>query len=221
MQHAFQQLSEGDKNRQQAHAFLIKITNPTLGLVRLQLAVSEYQGEERYAWNGHDETQPKKNPLMNHLLVDTLSNRYADVLLLTPSNDDSSISVSDVAELESAEDAIVDFGKVRRVPDVVGNWDGQDVLSKAAFSDIATEANVSFTAPPKLLAQQSSVAWFEVLCACTAPSESRVLPAIPLALRIEVGNGSWESSLIKAKEMKGEAPDISSFDIVLTWQQEK
>ena len=44
--------------------------------------------------------------------------------------------------------------------------------------------------------------------------------AVPIALQIEVGNGSWDSSLIRP-EKKGDATtkDLVNFDLVIVWEQ--
>jgi hypothetical protein len=49
-----------------------------------------------------------------------------------------------------------------------------------------------------LVSQNSSVAWFELSIA-RMHSSPTVAIATPLALEIEVGNGSWETSLISPR----------------------
>ena len=63
---------------------------------------------------------------------------------------------------------------------------------------------------------------FELVAAETtsagATSTGGVYTAIPLALRIKVGDGSWESSLIQpGVAREGEPHDMVAFDIVIAW----
>ena len=196
------------------HAFLIKVTNPTLGLVRLQIGMSTYQGE--FFWG---DDQAGKNPVLENLLIETISNQHVDAFLLTSPNTTNPLK-SELVELDSAEDTFVDFGKARDVPVEVSSWDAEQSMSASQPSNVAdmNDKEVVFQGA-KLLAKQSGSAWFELICV-TAPVASEVFPAIPIALQIEVGNGSWESSLIKANTSDdGKEVDMVSFDLVLSWPQ--
>lgn len=201
---------DGTANNEQ-HAFLIKITNPTLGLVRLQLGMSAYTGE--LFWDDDDNVDGTKNPILRNLLIDTLSCQYVNAFLLTPQQPSDALQ-TELIEVDSAEDAMIDFGKTRETPAEVSGWKAEAAMSAASPSSEVKETEVAFLGS-KYLAQQSGSAWFEVVCV-TSPVASGRFPAIPLALNCEVGNGSWESSLIKANE-EGEGPDLVSFDLVLSW----
>ncbi|CAB9516355.1 Dynactin p62 family [Seminavis robusta] len=214
----------------QLHCFVLKVTNSTLGVVRLQISLSSaYKGE--HLWDKDEHT--KKNPAMENLLVETLTNKHVDAYLFTPSSPEgtttdqsSSTLKSDVVALDSAEDAIVDIGKVFEVPEEVLNWDPEKALNDSspaseAMADLE-ENHVRFLGI-SMLAEKSGSAWFEMICATKEKpgiktESSNLSLAIPLALQIEVGNGSWESSLIKANPTEeGQEPDKVTFDLVVTW----
>jgi len=222
MRHGSLIMAAADNTTQQ-HAFLLQVTNPTLGMTRLQMGVSAYEGESFW-----EEGQTTKNPYMENLLVDSLSNRHVDVLLLQPSNNTNNYLLkSELVELESAEDTLVDIGKVREIPEAVTHWNAETAIQAASSSDAATglEGNQYAFSGLKLIDKKSGSAWFELVCAVVAkPAEraAHLFPAIPISLQIQVGNGSWESSLIKASGAAGEEGkevDTVSFDLVLTWPE--
>lgn len=207
----------GDDNTQQ-HAFVLKVTNPTLGLVRLQIGLSAYSGESH--WD--QEPNGAKNPVLESLLVETLTNTHVDAYLLTVTKTkESSKFMSELVVLDSAEDNLVDIGKVSALPDEVTNWDAEKVLAEApAPSEGAPQENKVSFSHVKKLAEKSGSAWFELICSTNQKVEeggtAGLCSAIPISLQIEVGNGSWESSLIK-KVVEGDKPDLVSFDLVLTF----
>ena len=216
LHHGSKVLDGTANNNTEQHAFLIKITNPTLGLVRLQLGMSSYTGE--LFWDDDDNEDGKMNPVLRNLLIDTLSCQYVNAFLLTPQQPSDALT-TELVELDSAEDAMVDFGKTRETPAEVSGWTAEAAMSAASSPSLEVkETEVTFLGS-KCLAQQSGSAWFEVVCVTSSSSPdvaSVRFPAIPLALKIEVGNGSWESSLIQANE-EGEGPDLVSFDLLLSW----
>ena len=199
----------------QQHAFLMKVTNPTLGMVRLQLGLSCYRGEPFW------EDQPRKNRFLGNLLIDSLTSRHVDAILLSTTKANDSLK-SELVELDSAEDTIVDIGKVREVPDEVANWNAVTAMNASSASDENVsgleEEQVAFLGT-KVLAKKSGSAWFELVCATKPLNDPHLFPAIPITLRIEVGNGSWEASLIKATSNSegSEQVDLVSFDLVITW----
>jgi hypothetical protein len=205
----------------QIHAFVLKVTNSTLGLVRLQISLSsQYKGEP--SWNDHRI----KNPALEDLLVETLTDKHVDAFVLTTSNHGGTESIlkSDVVVLHSAEDSIADIGKVLETPEQVVNWDSEKALLAAASTGSLSsleENHVAFFGI-KVLAEKSGSVWFELICATKLSSymqsdSSELFSAFPLSLQIEVCNGSWESSLIKANPTEGEEADKVVFDLVVTW----
>ena len=208
-------------------------------------------GESLWRDEYDDDNAGKKNSVLERLLIDTLSNQRVTACILTsqPQQQPSSTPTptttafaEELIELDSAEDAMIDFGKHREIPAEVRDWTAEATLSAVTVppppaAAAAGETGVTFLRT-KCLAKQSESAWWEVVCVTTtaAPAPARAatdsvvtprkFPAIPLALQIEVGNGSWESSLIQPKSSSntGDAAinnntgaDMVSFDLLLTW----
>ena len=180
--------------------FLLKVTNPTLGPVRLRFASSSYQGEKE--WD--DET--KRTPIIPDLLVDDLFQIHMNLELkpLLTENMKQTESV----ELLSAEDSFIELGgKSTEIPDQVKNWEPRDFTSDGEDSAM------------RLVASSASTAFFELALANAAgPATTKDHSvAVPLTLELETGNGSWESSLIQKSTHGENEADWVSFDLVFTW----
>jgi hypothetical protein len=189
------------------HAFLLKVSNPTLGIVRVRVAGSNYAGEP--TWDNETTT----SSFLQKILVDPLSQLCVDAQL--DSGVSSSILETDTCELEAAEDSFLEIGKTSDdVPDAVSKWEGVDII---------LNSNVSKDSPcsARLVGQKKSVAWFEVVVMepqLSNPPHS-VHSAIPIELQIQVGDGSWESSFIQPQlELEGDSKDFVSFDLVVLWK---
>eukprot|EP00522_Entomoneis_paludosa_P006590 CAMPEP_0172454702 /NCGR_PEP_ID=MMETSP1065-20121228/11615_1 /TAXON_ID=265537 /ORGANISM="Amphiprora paludosa, Strain CCMP125" /LENGTH=533 /DNA_ID=CAMNT_0013207081 /DNA_START=31 /DNA_END=1632 /DNA_ORIENTATION=- len=196
--------------------FLLKVTNPTLGPVRLRFASSNYQGEKDAFGEGPGQFTKSKDgtttdddclTTLPNLLVNELFQVYAPGVELN-TQILQEMKRTDSVELQSAEDSFIELGgKSREIPDAVQNWkfDARESLSAM-----------------RLVASSASTAFFELslVGATTTPeassSSSTLQMAVPLALELEAGNGSWESSLIP-KETKDDADDWVAFDLVITW----
>lgn len=171
---------------------LLKVTNPTLSSVRLRFAASSYVGE--IDWDNANA----KTLILPDLLVDSLTQKKVtaevrpDIL-----NDFQSTSF---VELLPAEDSVIELGgKMIAIPKEVLAWE------PAHVDDTAKDRM-------RLIAQSASIAWFELYI----PSyEGRTVTAVPLALEIEVGNGSWESSLIQPRVISDSKADKVTLDLVL------
>jgi len=212
----------------QYHVFLLKVVNPTLGTVRLRFSHSSYAGEP--TWDEDDATSPTAitTMTMSHLLVDTLTQkRFARVELSTAAL--SSLPATDVVGLLSAEDSIIEMGgRARDIPESVAHWQAAQ----------AVDAAQAQTARMRLVAHCASDAWFELVVPAASLTTTgvdgvQVHPAFPLLLQVELGNGSWESSLIPPKTTStspradgggdalldhgDDAKDWVNFDLVLTW----
>ena len=173
---------------------LLKVTNPTLGPVRLRFASSQYKGEEKQI---DDSSSPT---VFENLLMDELFQVYAPSVQLD-TGILQNIERTESVELLSAEDSFLEMGgKSREIPDAVKNWkfDPTSIQNGSAM---------------RLVASSTSTAFFELVLANATESSSL---AVALAVELEVGNGSWESSLIQ-KQTPGSEPDWVSFDLVITW----
>jgi hypothetical protein len=148
-------------------SMLVKVTNPTLGVVNLRLGESSMT-QLTIEWSS--------------VVVDSLSGQTMDIhVLTTPALQEPPTAV---ATLEAVEDLFLDMNKLKE-PDAVAMFES--------------------TGKTRLVATQADTAWFEV-----AGGQG----AVPLSLQIQVGDGSWESSLIK-KQPNGDEVDFCNFDVVL------
>jgi len=198
-------------NNESHRALLLKVTNPTLGSIRLRLAASSYRGET--SWD--DDAESVQLP---ELLVDTWSQTIVDAVLAPDLSE--GLEPTATAELLSAEDSIIEMGvKTREVPEDVANWDGASCMASSA-SHVGGAS--SLRSSVRLLAHSASSSWFELTLLGIPKKHQRddasagTATAVPLALQIEVGNGSWESSLIQSQITKGHGePDRVIFDLIL------
>jgi hypothetical protein len=203
-----------------------------LGRVRLKLATSNYQGETE--WNDPNQ----KSSLLEHVLVDPLTQKTVNAQLvasiISPSSSSSSSSSTTTnsnnnaletvtCELEPAEDSFLELGKSSsdNIPPDVAKWEAGDVLFDSQVS-----SKDSLPMSIKLVGQKKSVAWFEVvLIEPTMPTtvttkNPNLYSAVPLALQIQVGGGSWETSLVQSQQLEdGDPDDFISFDFVILWEQ--
>eukprot|EP00339_Tiarina_fusa_P001520 CAMPEP_0116996104 /NCGR_PEP_ID=MMETSP0472-20121206/36_1 /TAXON_ID=693140 ORGANISM="Tiarina fusus, Strain LIS" /NCGR_SAMPLE_ID=MMETSP0472 /ASSEMBLY_ACC=CAM_ASM_000603 /LENGTH=523 /DNA_ID=CAMNT_0004694643 /DNA_START=67 /DNA_END=1635 /DNA_ORIENTATION=+ len=188
------------------HAFLLKITNPTLGKIRLRLAPSRYPGEP--TWDDASKT----TPLLEKLLLDPMTQQYTDAQLVPELVAKLEATLS--CQLEPAEDTFLELGRSgNEEPPEVAGWDAGDVL----FDSKVTPENNQSTL--KLVGNKNSCAWYE-LVVLEPNIGNGINSAIPLSLQIEVGDGSWESSLIQPDSLESGPNTVSfmvSFDIVLIW----
>lgn len=185
------------------HALLFKVANPTLGSIRLRLASSKYSGEP--VWD--DKT--KSTPILENLLVDPLTQQFLNAKLAPDVA--LNLQATEICQLEPAEDSFLELGKSsNEEPDEVAKWDAGDVLFD---SKVGPESPSSL----RLVGQKNSCAWFELVLLETK-MDVGVNCAVPLALQIEVGDGSWDSSLVQAEPVKDdETKDMVTFDLVIIW----
>lgn len=187
---------------------LIKVTNPTLGPVRLRFTSSSYKGEMDW----YDYT--KKNPIIPDLVVDDLFQVYMNLEL--QSGLTAEMKQTESVELLSAEDSFIELGgKSTEIPDQVKNWQVEDF----ARGDSAGDNNNDRESAMRLVASSASTAYFELALANAAGPATREnhSVAVPLTLQLETGNGSWESSLIQKVSGGENDADWVSFDLVITW----
>jgi hypothetical protein len=186
------------------HVFLLKVSNPTLGVIRIRMQPSSYKGEPVIHGDNEDMTS-----LFDNLIVDSLEQTRIRAKLVTDLTDN--LGATQVCELEAAEDSFLELGKsARNDPLQVVNWSATDVLSKSEVSTSSASSTLKF------LDRSLSDGWFELAVLETA-SEVAPFVAIPLSLEIEVGNGSWESSLVQQQLAHGGDKDTARFDFVVTF----
>lgn len=175
--------------------FLLKAINPTLGPVRMRFAASRYGGEP--SWDNAQVLTAR----LSALLVDSLTDERMDVELDT--NVLANLSTTNSVELQSAEDSFIELGdKSRAIPSEVRSWNPGASSSKR-------EASI------RIISHGASTAWFELTVPTTSESSSRTI-GVPLSLQVEIGNGSWETSLVQAQTT--EEQDFANFDIIIVWK---
>lgn len=99
--------------KQDGEALLLRVHNPTLGVVKLSFGPSKYQGEPIFEDTASRTTQLK------HVLVDSLRNTTIDSATLDTS---FQLPTSEVVSLEAVEDTFLDLGKGVQLPKEVQAW---------------------------------------------------------------------------------------------------
>uniref|UniRef100_A0A7S4MWN0 Dynactin subunit 4 n=1 Tax=Odontella aurita TaxID=265563 RepID=A0A7S4MWN0_9STRA len=203
------------------HALLLSVRNPTLNSVRIRLGPSSAP-TGREGWVDPDE--------LDDVLVDGIDGRRVSARWIGGNDDgcgggggegDNGPSLprpTETAELESVQDAFLEMGRGRggASPEEVESWDAASVLA-------GNRDEIPFL---RLIAAKEDKAWIELVVAeegeggsgsDTLAGASHV--AASLSLMIEVGEGSWESSLVKRQppEKEGEV-DTVNFDLVVLWK---
>jgi hypothetical protein len=157
-------------------------------------------------WDDPSNTTPN----LGNVLVDPFTQQHVDAILVPGLAHD--LQSTEICQLEAAEDSFLELGKSsNEEPDEVATWDAGDVLVDSKVSPEASSSSL------RLVGQKNSCAWFELVL-LEKSMEKGVNCAIPVALQIEVGDGSWESSLIQPQPVNGdEAKDMVTFDLVIIW----
>lgn len=189
------------------HAFLIKISNPTLGNIRFRLAASDYGGEPVWEVNSTE-----RNPKLVNICVEPLDQKIVSASLATEIG--KGIPASAVCELEPGEDSFLDLGRsIYDEPPEVYKWKTEYALEDAQVS-------ASNPSSIRVIESRKSSAWLELIVMET-PVDVGFSSAIALSLQIEVGGGSWESSLIQPEKQDGDKKDMVNFDLVLVWDSKE
>jgi hypothetical protein len=211
--------------------FLIKVSNPTLGTVRLRFTASSYCGETPLFSNDDDDNMTTTN--LPDLVVDTSSrslNKPTIVNAILQTNVLHEMPTTETVELLSAEDSIIELGasRAREVPIPVLEWDSSNTIESCISSSLSSSLSSM-----KLVARSSSDAWFELTAfwnyqgfenieqnvdtshSVLSSDNSNHLHrwAFPIALQVDLGNGSWDSSLIPPDV--NTVSDHATFDVVL------
>jgi hypothetical protein len=186
-------------------ACLVRVSNATLGMVRVRFTPSTYNGEVDY-WNesadGAVDECPATTCAFRGLLVDTFSQTFVDAKL----KPNRTIDIpTQFVELQSAEDSIIELGgQTRTIPQAVANWDPAEPNQESSSSTM------------ELVAQNASEVWFTLLVKEEETSlEGVSAGAISVSMEIDLGNGSWESSMIP----KMHDDDTVTFQLVMIWSR--
>jgi hypothetical protein len=141
----------------------------------------------------------------------------------------SSITPTDYFILDPADDPFLDIGNKSSNaeggdPLVVKNWDAMTTLGTIAGDGGISSSSGSSKSKLQLVATKGDTAWVElILCIddvtspplTTTNDTNSYYLTVPLALQIEVGNGSWEASLIKRRDdILDEEMDLVTLNLV-------
>ena len=187
-------------------AALLKVKNPTMSMIRLRFSSPSYPDDGVFI--------DKKE--LENILIDPFMETAIARAELCSSSSLSSITASDWIELESAEDLLLDIGKqYEEDPQVVKSWEAVPILD-ALHNNSLPRFNV--------VASRRDTSWVEMILPDAVATgidgeeyhtKNNHL-AIPLSIQIEVGNGSWEASLIKRKDVSEESQkDLVDLDLVV------
>lgn len=174
----------------------------------MRLSASQYKGEP--VWGNDGTTSHLQN-----LMVDPFSNKHMEAQLMLLEGVQS-LEPTELCELHPAEDSFLELGKSPdEAPEEVAEWDGNNVLLN---SKVSLEQGPIATI--RLITSKNSTAWFELVVVEGSPNSTKGIDrAISLSMDIEVGNGSWESSLVRPEPKEGaEDKDLVSFDLVIAWE---
>ena len=197
---------QGEDLTCQKYAALLKVKNPTLNTIRLRLSgpSSLDVDTEEANYTPFPLVDPRE---LQNLLVDPFSETFVQGRLCSP-DATSSVTPTDFFVLDPADDPFLDIGKGHEGdPSEVRDWDAMAILGAL---DIGKASQL------RIVSTKGDTAWVE-LVVCNADTVDEVSSdtvnanaclAVPLALQIEVGNGSWEASLIKRRDMPAEEKDL-------------
>jgi hypothetical protein len=144
--------------------------------------------------------------------VDPLTQQYVNAKLAPGVA--HNLQATDMCQLEAAEDSFLELGKSssNEEPEQVAKWDAGDVLFDSKVSPDTLPSSL------RLVEQKNSCAWFELVL-LESSMEKGINCAVPLSLQIQVGEGSWDSSLIQPEPTEGdEKKDMVNFDLVIVWE---
>ena len=183
----------GADDSTQQYAALLKVKNPTLSLIRLRFS------------GVSSDTPPVDEGELQNILVDPFTETFVQGVLCNP-DATTTLDNTDFIELDAADDPFLDIGKAKAEdPLEVLNWDVTTALGG--------ESNGSHL---RIVAAQGDTAWVELkLCNVNQLTEEGKYLAIPISLQIEVGNGSWEASLIKRRtDLSNDEQDLVTLNLV-------
>ena len=191
------QICSYGKDNDIMYAILLKIKNPTLGIIRLRL-ISKASGEDSSSGDATENA---------NLILDATSMETTKAKIISPI---AAQEMENFVQLDPVEDAFLELGKGHsHDPIEVINWDAQQILRDAQVKSGL-----------KIVAKKEDSIWVQYLIEdqSQAANATQNYLSTPLIMEIELGNGSWESSLIKTKgDLEGNV-DTVKFSILPVWK---
>ena len=178
------------------YALLLQVKNPTLGPIRLRIH------------SNFDNAASSLFPNSSDIVVDSMSLQSEIVDIIPPAP-----SQKETFTLEAAEDSYLDMGKESGAT-TIAEWSER-------ISNLDWSTGTERTCEPIVV--NRDMAWVQFITEGTdtntsSSSSNNQFIGTPLLLEIEVGEDSWESSLIRAREMENGEKDFVSFTILPVWK---
>ena len=204
----------GSDRTRQKYAALLRVKNPTLNSIRLRLTGPSSPEVDR-----NDANHAPIPPIDPREFQNILVNPFAETFVHghpCPPDATSSITPTDFFVLDPADDPLLDAGKGQRGdPSEVRDWDAKSILGR--LDDIGNTSRM------RMVATRGDTAWIELVVVFDAAISNDDVPpyvanatshlAVPLALQIEVGNGSWEAAGISRRSIPSDDEDLVTLDI--------
>ncbi len=187
------------------YAAILKVKNPTLNMIQLRL-VGPSSCETMNLTHLHDPNE------LQNILVNPFTETYIQGRVCTPIAT-ATITPTEFFVLHPADDPYLDIRKHQTGdPLEVQNWDATATLSASHCDESQF----------RIIATEGDTAWVELLLCNAIPvmdnssiaAKDTEYLAVPFALQIEVGNGSWEASLIKRHDLPAEEKDLVTLNLV-------
>ena len=159
---------------------LLKVQNPTLGLIRIR-----FGSKTPYTL--------KATKLLKNLLLNPYKREYVDASVIISSNENDFLcKLTDTVELQASEDILLELGRQqdKTALSEVEKWDPSSTLNSSKLENMI-----------RIVANHKDSAWFEIVLndvhTVNQSQPDNFIVTMPIGIQIQVGNNSWESSLIK------------------------
>jgi len=178
-------------------ALLLQIKNPTLGPVRLCL---------------HANVEESPEVTLNNLIIDSMTLQREDIHIIQEKRSTESSNVqTEMLQLEPAEDTFLGIGQTAKAH--TDDWgrdkttiDWSNFIEKSSWNVISIDNDTAWV-------QYTTTATFDANL-----FDHGQFVATLMKLEVEVGDHSWESSLIQAKENTNQGKDSVTFKILPVWK---
>lgn len=189
-----------------SYAILFKIRNPTLSTIRFRFSSPALDDNSENIVNSRSALVEEHE--LQNIPIDPFHQTYVSARMCSTKLMDGSLAPTEWLELENAEDLFLDVGnRQQEVPAEVQEWEARAVLNSL---DDKNRSNLH------AVAVQRDTAWIQMTLSLESIPESsdKTHVAFPLGMQIEVGNGSWEASLIKKRDLPRDEIDIVTLNIL-------
>lgn len=179
-------------------ALLLEIKNPTLGPVRLRL---------------HTNVEESPEVALNNLIIDSMTLQREDVHVIQEKESIKSSNVqTEMLKLEPAEDSFLGIGQTAKAK--TDDWGRDEKTIDWAHSSEQSSWNI--------ISIDDDTAWVQFTTSTIMDLDlydNGQFLATLMTLEVQIGEHSWESSLIQAKDNTIEGgKDTVTFKILPVWR---